>query len=333
MPIVKCAICGKECYKKPREIKRNKYNYCSRICASEGHKLFCSGINHPSFGKKKGPNLKLRKRVMIQCTYCNKDIETTPFYLKSYTQHFCNHNCKAKWQEENLKGVNNPFYGKSHPPELLEKLKVNWFKKGMKAHNKKELLEATCFVCHKTFGIHRKRIKKNKGRFYCSRTCWSNQKIIKYCNTCGKEIIKRKSELAEIADFCSRECRNIFVKITPWNTGERNPMWLGGTSKEPYTLEFNEEFKALVRARDNYCCLICNKHEIELPRRLSIHHIDYNKKNTLIQNGASLCLSCHAKTNINRKHWIKFFQSLLTERYDYEYTIDNKIIINLKEER
>lgn len=53
--------------------------------------------------------------------------------------------------------------------------------------------------------------------------------------------------------------------------------------------------------------------------RLSIHHIDYNKLNTIKENCVCLCNSCHTKTNFNREHWTKFFQSLMKERYGYDY--------------
>ncbi len=119
-------------------------------------------------------------------------------------------------------------------------------------------------------------------------------------------------------------------KMSEINEGSKNPAWLGGISFEPYTIEFNKKFKELIRERDNNCCLICNKHQSELKRRLCVHHIDYDKKNTLLQNCLSLCLGCHIKTNINRTSWIIFFQNLLKERYGYEYTDDHKIILDFE---
>jgi len=110
--------------------------------------------------------------------------------------------------------------------------------------------------------------------------------------------------------------------------GEKNPRWLGGISFEPYTLDFNESFKEKIKERDNYCCVICNKPEEELKRKLAIHHIDYNKFNSFPQNCVSLCSSCHSKTNLNRAQWIIFFQSLFKERYGYQYTQDQKIILD-----
>lgn len=111
-------------------------------------------------------------------------------------------------------------------------------------------------------------------------------------------------------------------------TGEGNHQWLDGKSFEPYGLDFNDKFKEAIRARDNYCCVICNKMQEELNRKLDIHHIDYIKTNSFPQNCVSLCRRHHAETNVNRNAWIVYFQKLLSERYNYEYTQDQKIILD-----
>lgn len=110
---------------------------------------------------------------------------------------------------------------------------------------------------------------------------------------------------------------------------EKHWCWNGGSSFEPYGLDFNERFRELVRQRDNYCCVICNKTQEELGEKLSIHHIDYDKTNSFLQNVVSLCREHHTITNINRELWKLFFQKLLTERYKYEYTKDQQIILDL----
>lgn len=104
--------------------------------------------------------------------------------------------------------------------------------------------------------------------------------------------------------------------------------WKEFVSFEPYTLDFNNQFKELIRERDNYCCVVCNEQQENLKFKLSVHHIDYNKLNSFHQNCVSLCRICHTKTNMNRQHWKTFFQSLLKERYNYEYTQDQKLIID-----
>lgn len=111
---------------------------------------------------------------------------------------------------------------------------------------------------------------------------------------------------------------------------ERNPNWQGGISFEPYDKRFNNQFKRLIRKRDNYICLKCGKHQEKQSRALIVHHIDYNKKLNIKENCCSLCNVCNSEVNFNRRHWTKFFQSLLSEKYGYKYEED-KIILEIKD--
>ncbi len=100
---------------------------------------------------------------------------------------------------------------------------------------------------------------------------------------------------------------------------EKHPSWNGGSSFEPYDKNFNELFKKEIKNRDKYMCMLCETHKKDLKDPLSVHHVDYNKILSIKENCISLCTSCHQKTNFNRKHWTKFFQSLLSERFRYKY--------------
>lgn len=102
-------------------------------------------------------------------------------------------------------------------------------------------------------------------------------------------------------------------------TLEKNPNWKGGKSFEPYDRRFTEKFKKSIRKRDNYICLKCGVHQKDMKYALSIHHIDYNKLSTILKNCCSLCKRCNGEVNSNRKHWIKFFQSILSKKYGYKY--------------
>ena len=111
---------------------------------------------------------------------------------------------------------------------------------------------------------------------------------------------------------------------------EKNPNWRGGKSFEPYTPDFNKRFKNKIKQRDN-CCMLCNLTYNDLrllERKVHVHHIDYNKINSLPQNCITLCVNCHLLTNFNREKWEIFFHQLLNERYGYQYTEDQKIILD-----
>lgn len=96
------------------------------------------------------------------------------------------------------------------------------------------------------------------------------------------------------------------------------------SSYDPYNRDFNKAFKQAVISRDSKC-IVCG-----VSISLSIHHVNYDKLVSLKENCVCLCNSCHAKTNFNRAHWIKFFQSILSERYGYKYSDDNKLILEIQ---
>ncbi len=106
------------------------------------------------------------------------------------------------------------------------------------------------------------------------------------------------------------------VGFIPWNKGKKIPersgsnchLWKGGISFEPYTLEFNEDLKEVIRNRDRRKCQICEKTELENKKKLDVHHIDYDKKNSNPNNLISLCNRCHMKTNQNREYWENLFK-------------------------
>lgn len=88
--------------------------------------------------------------------------------------------------------------------------------------------------------------------------------------------------------------------------GEKNPCWKGGISFEPYSIDWTRTLRQSIRERDKYTCQLCG--EIQEERAHSIHHIDYDKLNNNPNNLITLCISCHMKTNHNRKFWIEHFR-------------------------
>ncbi len=101
------------------------------------------------------------------------------------------------------------------------------------------------------------------------------------------------------------------AKISDALKGENSPCWLGGISFIPYCFKFNAKLKECIRERDNRTCQLCGI--TENGRKLSIHHIHYDKPNCdpdLI----TLCTGCNTKVNHNREHWEAVFMELLARR-------------------
>jgi len=98
--------------------------------------------------------------------------------------------------------------------------------------------------------------------------------------------------------------------------GINNPNWKGGISKEPYSFDFDKTLKHHIRRRDGFACQLCGimepiylLYQRKRRKRLTIHHIDYDKKNCNEKNLRTLCQSCNSKVNFNRSFWTKYFQS------------------------
>ena len=160
----------------------------------------------------------------------------------------------------------------------------------------------------------------------------ATRKKISIANTGSKRTEEQKKNISKacLGRIVSEAARK---KISATQQGVPLEKWNRFISFEPYDKEFNNRFKKAIRKRDNQICILCNIHREKLNKALAVHHIDYNKKLSIPQNCISLCASCHVKTNNNRTHWIKFFQSLLSERYNYNYSEDNMTIINIGEQK
>ena len=86
----------------------------------------------------------------------------------------------------------------------------------------------------------------------------------------------------------------------------------GGISTLPYSQDWTETLKKAIRQRDKYTCQLCGKKQRN--RKLSVHHINYDKMDCNPKNLIALCGSCNGKVNSNRSSWTKFFKSKLKLR-------------------
>lgn len=134
--------------------------------------------------------------------------------------------------------------------------------------------------------------------------------------------------------FWLKKERPIETRIKISSTLKEIPLekWNSFSKDEEYSKRFNKVFKKKIRDRDNHICMKCGIHQEKLSKTLPVHHINYDKSLTIPENCISLCNKCHNETNLNRVHWINFFQSLLSEKYGYKYSKEEDIILNLNGE-
>jgi len=262
--------------KKPRSIE-TKDKISKKLKGRElNHKLNCQCCIC------KAKRNSFRKERTVKCLTCGKEFKT-----KNKKRKFCSRECY--W-----------YSGLNHP--LSKKIKSN------------------CIICEKEFY---KLPESNKK--YCSVTCQRKghsiyliekykDKVKKkyYCKDCGKEISGGATRCKKcFQKYWKQNIMRLMKKVK----GREHGNWQNGISKEPYPFEFDRNLKEKIKKRDNYQCQNCGmteeEHIIVYGVGVSIHHIDYNKKNIKEDNLISLCRQCHGRTNFNREYWQEYFEDKL----------------------
>lgn len=194
----------------------------------------------------------------------------------------------------------------------------------------KPKIERVCKACNKIFYVQPYIVKDGEG-IYCSRECanvgfslyhsgenapnWQGGQVELTCVICGKPY-KTDRHRADTSKTCSWDCQHVWQGQCI--TGPNHPFWRGGCDSWGYTKEFSNEFKAYIRQRDGYMCAVCGIEEELIA--FDVHHIDYDKKNSIPENCITLCKSCHTKTTMgDRNQWIQQLSVISNEREVYMY--------------
>lgn len=97
--------------------------------------------------------------------------------------------------------------------------------------------------------------------------------------------------------------------------GPNNHNWKGGVSLESYCEAWKDkEYKSSIKERDGHKCLnpyCCSRN----PNDLTIHHIDYNKKNCSLNNLITVCRSCNSVANSDREWHTAWYKAVIYRRY------------------
>jgi len=252
---------------------------------TESHKF---NLSQAKLGK---PNLKLRGR---------KKSEETKEKLR----------LKARERYKN-KG-NHPRYGCHLSEETKQEIRIGvieaWERKGenyFSVEGKKALISSSqnrkqswseesreqMALIHTKFFIIKEELE-----WLCKGQSLSSSQIAKLYNVSTSTVCSKRREL----------------KIPyPDNKGERNSNWKGGISLLPYPFIFNGVIQGQIRERDNNICKLCGKLQSLESRKLSVHHIDYNKDNCQFNNLLTLCRRCNSLVNGNRPFWSNFLPQLI----------------------
>lgn len=259
MPYVKCANCNKELYRQPSQLKNVDRSFCGKNCHSEWRKAHWVGENSPAYKGKipqeftcvqcgqvffrrpssvkanknvfcsqackhqwqreNKANQNLKKREIVKCNQCGKEIERTHSQIRETT--FCSRDCFTKWKSEHWRGENSPFWRGGN--EVI-----------------------SCDICGKPIERHKSEINKQK-RHFCGHECfsvwksqqkdksaprWNGGKIAVNCANCGKEIKRVRSEVENRSEyfFCNTKC------ASEWRSkkyvGENHPNWKGRIETE-----------------------------------------------------------------------------------------------------
>lgn len=178
-----------------------------------------------------------------------------------------------------------------------------------------------CETCEDPFLTY-----KGKKGIFCSKSCAQigennpqynkkrSEKHRKGLSESNKDKIisektKKKISKALIGKTPSEKTRK---KLSEAKIGENHWNWQGGISCEPYCGSWlDKEFKMDIKDIDNNVCQSCGiTRMISLKvfsENLSIHHINYDKKDCKPFNLVTLCRSCNSKANYNRDYWQTYY--------------------------
>lgn len=143
----------------------------------------------------------------------------------------------------------------------------------------------------------------------------------KHFNCSGHTIADRLKELSIDIRPMVGDTHALKGKTPSLKTRKKISLTLGGTGNSSDSnggyKDFTYNLRDSIRARDNYCCNECGYTNEEslvfIGRSLPVHHIDYDKANSVTTNLITLCDSCHSRTNIDRKYWQKYFEDKMSK--------------------
>jgi len=248
-----------------------------------------------------------KAKVKFTCAYCGKEGRRRTSDIRD-THNFCSRECYHKWQSISMIGDNNHRHISI---EMSAKIRIFCcicgediyrYNAHMKEHN---LCSRKCYALWRSLNTRGPRKKRG-----------SKEKVNCNCKTCGIEF-QRYRNGSTIPQYCSRRCSAIGRRgvklgrrVTLTNTNE----------DEFYRKSFEMyEWRKNVYRRDNYICQMCHDsggsgHKVVL----NAHHIDPLRDNKeamyKVDNGITLCVSCHKLTLRREKQYEEQFKLIVASK-------------------
>ena len=217
---------------------------------------------------------------------------------------------------EKLSGKNNPMFGmtgEKHPrfgkhptPETLQKMSDA--AKGK--HPSEETREKLSRAGRGRKNPHSEEHKAKISATMRGRTLPEETRAKVSASLMGHKGVKHTEESKQkmrLAALAANRC------------GARNPNWRGGQSFEPYCPKWNTNLRDRIRAFFDDRCVLCGNPGSVQKRKLSCHHVEYNKAaccDGKPVHFAALCGICHNKTNTDRDRWEAMIHRIIDEIYE-----------------
>lgn len=231
----------------------------------------------------KRPHVHINSKFSI-CAYCAESIQDDDKIIHENKQ-FCSIECVSNWKRINSTRIQ----------ETCSDIKI-------------------CFAC--AVQINNEVFCTYDGNNFCSEDCYKNWEkkdllnkcksgeisyldlpkelrdkernsnahkcISKTCPECGTIFYTASYYGEDKKKYCSKRCSKIALKRSIdknwWKTfGWMSSNWKGGISNGIYCQKFNADLRRRVRAFFGNKCFLCGKPQSENPKKLAVHHVNYNK--------------------------------------------------------
>lgn len=290
------------------------------------------------------------------CEFCGKEYKTFLNWYNRTEHHTCSRECAYKLKKQSstkvCKNCGKEFYSHNHQKDKLfcsRKCNISHKQNNPKLHNK------TCNFCGKSFNVDHRQINKNycstecrnlsryknpkflclecgkefifnqnKNKKFCSYSCFrtfsdkhSTKKELS-CVNCGKIFLRNPGEIKKAKrHFCSVDCRY------DYNKGKNHYEWKENLHDKHYKLAL-KQWGIKVKERDQYTCQHCGETNKSL---LEAHHIKDRANNPDVKyelnNGITLCITCHAKEHINNKKLYNLIINKLNSNGNFKKELDS----------